>query len=569
MTTKDAITGAQQVRPPTLPHGRPPGDPLDLLLERLKRHPRVDAAALLLVDTDRMAIEPAAAWFASPALHDAIEPAMRRPYDRGLPVLVEAALERSRSLFLPRVEDWEAAPQLRHEIEQGVGEDASAAWESFAVASLIACPVRTGLGRTLGVLIAGSVDPGRPLRRSDLETLEALADVAALARERAELVEGETARSRDELLLKRASEDTAASLESPEVQQHIVDHALRLVNADRAILSRVQPSGGLVTAAAAGGGGPQPPAGALAKVARSRTARTFGGPSPSLHVPIVLGPRLFGILTAVRTAGPAFKDRDAEVLQRLARSSAAAIANAIDFERERRIARALTRGFVPDSLPEVAGYDVGLLYEPAANQPAGGDLYGAWALPGGDVAVLVGDVAGKGVETAALSAMARFFIEARSWDCDSPAEALTQANTMLSSRLPSDTFVTAFLGRLTDTGVRYANAGHLAPVLLRADGELGELPGRGLPLGIDELPALEERELRLDAGDLLLGFTDGLVEARRGGELFGLERLHATVAAAAAGAANAQYVVRHVHERVREWAGGLSDDAALLALRRH
>ena len=71
------------------------------------------------------------------------------------------------------------------------------------------------------------------------------------------------------------------------------------------------------------------------------------------------------------------------MLSRLARSSAAAIANAIDFERERRIARSLTRGFVPDSLPEFGGYEIGLLYEPAARQPAGGDLYGAWALPRG------------------------------------------------------------------------------------------------------------------------------------------------------------------------------------------
>ena len=62
------------------------------------------------------------------------------------------------------------------------------------------------------------------------------------------------------------------------------------------------------------------------------------------------------------------------------------------------------------------------------------------------MAVLVGDVAGKGVETAALSAMVRFFVEARSWDTASPAQVLEQANAMLLGRLPRDTFVTAFLG---------------------------------------------------------------------------------------------------------------------------
>ena len=105
------------------------------------------------------------------------------------------------------------------------------------------------------------------------------------------------------------------------------------------------------------------------------------------------------------------------LLVRLARSSAGAIANAIDYQRERRIARALTLGFVPESLPELPGYETGLLYAPAANEPTGGDVYGAWPVAGGDaVAVLVGDVAGKGVETASLSSMVRFFIEARSWD---------------------------------------------------------------------------------------------------------------------------------------------------------
>ena len=100
------------------------------------------------------------------------------------------------------------------------------------------------------------------------------------------------------------------------------------------------------------------------------------------------------------------------------------MANAHDFDRERRVARALTAGFVPSTPLDINDYEVGLLYEPAQDQPAGGDVFGTWVLPGGEVAVVVGDVAGKGVETAALSAMARFFIEAASWECSSPAEVL-------------------------------------------------------------------------------------------------------------------------------------------------
>ena len=212
-----------------------------------------------------------------------------------------------------------------------------------------------------------------------------------------------------------------------------------------------------------------------------------------MHAPIELGPRLFGVLTVGHEEPDRFDEEDLELLVKLARSSAAGIANAIDFERERRVARALTLGFVPESLPEVPGFEVGLLYEPAANQPTGGDVYGVWRTPSGEVAVLVGDVAGKGVQTAALSAMARFFIEARSWDSPSPAEVLDQANAMLRSRLPNDTFVTAFFGLLAEDRLTYCNAGHLSPILVRADGGRGEPGGRGLPLGVDESPGLPQQ----------------------------------------------------------------------------
>ena len=131
---------------------------------------------------------------------------------------------------------------------------------------------------------------------------------------------------------------------------------------------------------------------------------------------------------------------------------------------------------MPESLPELPGYETGLLYSPAAGEPTGGDLYGVWRLPSGEVALLIGDVAGKGVETAALSAMVRFFVEARSWDESSPGAVLTQTNSMLEGRLPSDSFVTAFFGVLSESSLRYANAGHLPPLIVSGE-EVTRLEG--------------------------------------------------------------------------------------------
>ena len=248
----------------------------------------------------------------------------------------------------------------------------------------------------------------------------------------------------------------------------VAEHAAAITGANCAFLTRLNARAGETRASAAG----DYPAelatqlgsldsAAFGHVVRTRSplVRTGVEAAPLgsvMHAPIELGPRLYGVLTVGHDDEERFSDDDLDLLVKLARSSAAAIANAIDFQRERRIARALTLGFVPESLPELAGYETGLLYAPAANEATGGDVYGAWPVgDGSSVAVLVGDVAGKGVETAALSSMVRFFIEARSWDSPSPAEVLEQANAMLMGRLPRDTFVTAFLGVLSRDSLRY------------------------------------------------------------------------------------------------------------------
>ena len=569
MSTPDLTRAVRTERPRSARAATPPsgpGDPLELLLGHLRELIRADAAVFLAVDADQGSIAPAAEWFASSAVRAAIEPALQSLDADELPVLAEAAIGRGSPLFLPRVEDWEAATRVRRQFEQPDGEP----WRALARGSVIACPVRTAIGRTLGVLVVASLEPALPLRRADLRVVEVLADLAALAVERSQLLFAEAARARQELLLKRAAEDMSRSLESAEVYRCVVEHATSLTGSDHGMLSTLGPGSSRLVAAASSGADAeraidQP---SRREVARSRSSYRGGPDGRSLHAPVALGPRLFGVLSVARDAGPPFTDADVELLGELARLAAAGMANAIDFERERRIARALTRGFVPDSLPVVAGYELGVLYEPADSQPTGGDLYGVWPVGPGEVAVLIGDVAGKGVETAALSAMGRFFIEARSWDRAAPGEVLAQANTMLRNRLPSDTFVTAFFAVLGADGLRWANAGHLSPLLLRASGELEEVAGGGLPLGIERDQAFEEHRIDFRPGDLMVGYTDGLLEARRSGELFGAERFAVAVASAGPRAGDLDQLVRLVHEQVHGWADGLTDDAVLLAVRR-
>ncbi len=554
-----------------LPTTHAPGPPIpwrERTLERLVQHVRtvLPVSAVAFVTDDPAAGRPVG-WFADEELRAAMEASMSQ-------------LTRGRALLLPRVDSWQAAPDLMDAIAAELGQErARQAWAVYRTASVIASPVRGEFGTQLGTLVVASLDKRRRLGKEQQPTVEALADLAAISLERTNLLEAEGRRARDELRLKHAAEAISGSLDPAEVYVRVARHAAAVTGATCALLTRLNARAGEVRTAATVDCPEELAAklssldsAAYGQVARTRTPVVRSGPDAAplgsvMHAPIELGPRLYGVLTVGHEEPDRFGKDDLELLVKLARSSAAAIANAIDFQRERHIARALTAGFVPESLPELSGYETGLLYAPAAGETTGGDVYGAWPVGGGNkVAVLVGDVAGKGVETAALSAMVRFFIEARSWDTLSPARVLEQASAMLLGRLPPDAFVTAFLGILSRDSLSYCNAGHLPPLYIRG-GSACPLDSHGLPLGVLEGQRYSSSELKLEPDDLVFAHTDGLIEARRAGEMYGTERL-AQLVVAAAGTHSPRELVRVVHDDVMAWADGISDDAVALALRR-
>ena len=470
---------------------------------------------------------------------------------------------------------WYPDPGLREGFEElaeaVAGRDGTLVREGAG--SVAACPLRTETGQVQGALVVASLDPERPLTRDGVRAVEVLADLAAMALERAALLEDEGRRIRDGVLLERAVESVSESLELDEVYRRVAEHAAEVTGARQAVLTRLNARSGALRTAASVDLTDGPPAlleldsDSFGYIARTRRPLLDASGSPSLMLaPIEIGPRLYGVLTVAHEERGRFGEDDLQLLARLARSSAAAIANAIDFGRERRLARTLTLGFVPEPLPALAGYETGLLYTPAHGEPTGGDVYGAWTLPDGDIAVLVGDVAGKGVANAALSAMVRFFVEARSWDTRSPAAVLEQTNAMLMGRLPPDTFVTAFYGVLSPGQLLWAGAGHLPPILVSGPC-VRALEPHGLPLGIDASPGYGESKLELAPGDLVFAFTDGLVEARRESETYGARRL-ATIVGTLAQSLKPEDLVSAVHDEIADWSGGLDDDAVALALRR-
>jgi GAF domain-containing protein len=566
---------------------------LEEILSQVRVLLDIDGCAFQTVDWERGHISPAAAWFETQEIRAALQPVLDRPYDVARGGVTEAAIERGVPLLITDIETWGGAKALRARLREQLDEDAAeTAWAWYRTSSFISCPVQTTLGRTLGVLALSSAPPRPPLGGEQLRVTEVFASLAALALERTELLEREARRAEAEELLHNAAQQMTASLDLDAVYAAICEQAVLVTHAPTALLLRLDPvtqtlrcvastgasdrlvshryalGEGMVGTVAAGG---EP------YVSRAEDRQRFlpwvegEGVRSFAHVPLGLGPRRFGVLTVCHSEEGALDDGRLGLLESLARPAAAAIANALEFQHERRIAGALTRGYIPGEPPELDGFSLGLVYEPVGHEVSGGDVFGVWRLPTGALAVLVGDVSGKGLEVAAVSAMVRFFIEARTWDSDDPAQVLAQTNAILRRRLPGRVaLVTAFLGLIDDGVLRYANAGHVPPLVVGAAGEDDDAPlelrTTGLPLGVTDNVTYGSREQPFVAGELLFAATDGLLEARRGSELFGQERISALVAGHAA-ASTTQELVELAYAEAEAFAEELTDDVAIIALR--
>jgi serine phosphatase RsbU (regulator of sigma subunit) len=200
-------------------------------------------------------------------------------------------------------------------------------------------------------------------------------------------------------------------------------------------------------------------------------------------------------------------------------------------EQELRIARLIQQTLLPKSAPELGGYQIAAYYQPA--REVGGDFYDFFEVGDGRLGLVVGDASGKGIPAAMVMANTRSVLRTIAQGGDiAPGHVLAEANEFLCPDIPSNMFVTCFYGVLdpsSDT-FTYANAGHDLPYLHR-NGDAEELRSRGMPLGLMPDMRYEEKETILQAGESVLFYSDGLVEAHDPiGEMFGFPRLQTLVA---------------------------------------
>jgi sigma-B regulation protein RsbU (phosphoserine phosphatase) len=238
-------------------------------------------------------------------------------------------------------------------------------------------------------------------------------------------------------------------------------------------------------------------------------------------------------------------------------------------EQELEAARSLQRAILPQAFPRCAEFTGHALMWPA--RQLAGDFYDVLELPDGRLGVLIADVSGKGVPAAFFMGISRTVLRSAAREGHSPGACLALANDALCRTNPMDLFVTVFYAILNprDGTFFYANGGHTPPLLVR-NGASPPTPldGTGsLPLGALEGIPYPERSVRLEPGDAVLLYTDGVTEAQNAaGEEFAEERL--IRAAGETQGLDPGAVAAHVTEAVRAFTGGaaLADDLTCLVL---
>ncbi|MDQ3957100.1 MAG: SpoIIE family protein phosphatase [Actinomycetota bacterium] len=287
-----------------------------------------------------------------------------------------------------------------------------------------------------------------------------------------------------------------------------------------------------------------------------------GAPIPRAEPPMMGALVLF-----FSTVPPAGQD-EAEALQVLAAQSATAIENAQRFERQRSVARSLQEGLLATEMPEMHACEAAAVYEPASGEAdIGGDFFDVFDLNDGSFAIVVGDVSGKGAEAAAYTAMAKYMLRAFAIRNPQPSSVLYHLNNALVSGFAEDRFATLMYAYFDPEGRKLSVAvgGHPPPLIYRASTDEVESVGmHGSIIGAFPDQAFDQGQYTLGPGDVVLAFTDGLVEARRAGDFYGKERVEESLARHAPGASAAD-LTRRVFEDAQAF-GEINDDTVVFAL---
>jgi PAS domain S-box-containing protein len=285
-------------------------------------------------------------------------------------------------------------------------------------------------------------------------------------------------------------------------------------------------------------------------------------------IPMVVAGRTIGVLTMVSAESRrAFDEDDLAFAGDLARRAATAVENARLYTERAQAALTLQESLLPARLPTVPGWQLASSYAAGdTTVDVGGDFFDVVELDEGFLAV-VGDVTGKGVQAAALTALARYTLATAARFDPSPAAVVSLLNDVLLHR-PEISLLTVACAHVVPTAsgarLRLTSAGHPLPILSRPGQAPTTVGPPGLLLGMTGAARWEESEIELAPGDALLFYTDGVTDTPSGHQRFGEQRLLAALPPAPA---DPREMIAGVQRALREFqVGDVVDDRAMLAL---
>ena len=502
-----------------------------------------------------------------------IENMRRDPRLRGLEgVLEESGI--SRAIVIPLVVRdevigvlavFKGRPRAYREGEEGL---------LIALSSQLAVAVQNArlhersknLGEVLERTLLSERQTGRQLRglyeisRSFSESLSLEATLEAVAKTMVELFEIDAAAI-------RLPNERGDELETRAI--HVADPKLH--DAATAILSRSQPMSAPLARRLLRSGSPvllAPGVASEGDIHRLLEPFLVKG-STAAVLPMAKPGEILGTLTLLSLdPGRPLDQDDVDSAMFVVSQAALAIDNARLYQQQKDFSETMQRTLLPRQLPAVTGLDVGHLYESSARVDVGGDVYDFLTLENDRLAVFLGDVTGKGIEAAADMAMAKFSFRALARKWPDPSPFLANANEVVVDEIESGKFIT-MLYLLVDPSARTiacASAGHPAPRIVTPGGKVSELGTGGLALGIEPGQKYATERIQLEPGCSVFLYTDGVIEARRDGELYGEERLDKALRKHRK--LGAQALAEAILADCRAFAGGeLDDDCAIVCLK--
>ncbi|MDQ1696754.1 MAG: hypothetical protein QOJ03_2107 [Frankiaceae bacterium] len=310
--------------------------------------------------------------------------------------------------------------------------------------------------------------------------------------------------------------------------------------------------------------------------ARFSPAAARAGLGAVYSFPLRLDDRQLGALELYSKEPLFLSEADLVGAQVLADVAAAYLFNARAREDARDLARTsaelaatLQESLLPPELPLVPGMSIAARWRPGRGGTlVSGDFYDVFPLPNGRWGTVIGDVVGHGAQAATLAAVARYTLRTLAVLQASPGRVLDGLNDTVLGRAEPERFLSAVYlttrSRSHGVDVRLVRGGHPAPLVRRRNGTVEVLDAPGMLLGCMLDPGLKEIRLVLHTGDLLLLYSDGVTEARRGDLQFGEDRLRVLLASSLP---DPQTIVDATIEAVVDFcAEGLADDVTVLAL---